>query len=228
MILPSPALIAQDLPNEAYVRKQRDTWLNVAQNSKHDVEAWHKVAEFELQLGNPDAAIAAEDKAIAMFPKYAVAYATRARAHFDKRNFPAARADASKVIELLEAKGGFQKYIDFERPPEHYIASYRLRGLANAWEQKWDPAFADLAAAVKLSPNDASLEVERAKLYEKAKRPREAVPCRLRAGLLYADSLARDLAMEQAEALRKLGAPKEAAQVEAKLASKKPKSDLPD
>jgi tetratricopeptide (TPR) repeat protein len=180
MFIPPPAIQSQDLPREAHLRKQRDIWLNVARNSKHDMEAWHKVAEFELQLGNPEAAIEAETKAIGMFPRYAVAYATRARAHFDKRDFAAARADASRVIELLEAKGGFQKFIDFERPPEHYIASYRLRGLAYAWEQKWDPAFADLAAAVKLSPNDASLEVERAKLFEKAKRPKEAVPCRLR------------------------------------------------
>jgi tetratricopeptide (TPR) repeat protein len=228
MLFLPPALIAQDLPNEAYVRKQRDTWLNVAQNSKHDVEAWHKVAEFELQLGNPDAAIAAEDKAIAMFPKYAVAYATRARAHFDERNFPAARADASKVIELMEARGGFQKYIDFERPPEHYIASYRLRGLTYAWESNWDPAFKDLAAAVKLSPNDVTLEVERAALYEKAKRPKDAVSSRLRAGLLYADANMKGKAMEQAAALKKLGAAKEAGQIEAKLVSKKPKSDLPD
>lgn len=228
MFIPPPAIQSQDLPREAHLRKQRDIWLNVARNSKHDMEAWHKVAEFELQLGNPEAAIEAETKAIGMFPRYAVAYATRARAHFDKRDFAAARADASRVIELLEAKGGFQKFIDFERPPEHYIASYRLRGLAYAWEQKWDPAFADLAAAVKLSPNDASLEVERAKLFEKAKRPKEAVPCRLRAGLLYADGGAKGLAEEQAAALKQLGAAKEAAQVEAKLASKKPKSDLPD
>lgn len=223
-----PALVAQDLPNEAYVRKQRDTWLDVARNSKHDVEAWHKVAEFELQLGNPDAAIAAEDKAIAMFPKYAVAYATRARAHFDKRNFPAARADASKVIELLEARGGFQKYIDFERPPEHYIASYRLRGLSYAWESNWEPAFKDLAAAVKLSPNDASLEVERATLFEKAKRPKDATASRLRAGLLYADAGMKGRAEEQAAALKRLGAVKEAGQIDAKLASRNPKSDLPD
>ncbi len=228
MLLVSPALVAQDLPNEAYVRKQRDTWLDVAQNSRHDMEAWHKVAEFELQLGNPDAAIAAENKAIEMFPKYAVAYATRARAFFDKRDFAKCRADASKVIELMEARGGFQKYLDFERPPEHYLASYRLRGLSYAWEQQWDPAFKDLAAFVKLSPNDPAIEVERAALYEKAKRPKEAVPCRLRAGLLYADAGMKAKAEEQAAALKRLGAGKEAGQIEAKLASRKPKSDLPD
>ncbi|MFN8012125.1 MAG: hypothetical protein U0P81_12065 [Holophagaceae bacterium] len=223
-----PALQAQDLPHEASVRKQRDLWLDVARNSKHDVEAWHKVAEFELRLGNPDGAIAAEDRAIGMFPKYAVAYATRARAHFDKRDFAAARADASKVIELLEAKGGFQKYLDVERPPEHYLASYRLRGLAYAWERQWDAAFRDLAAAVKLSPDDVALEVERATLFEKAGRPRDAIASRLRAGLLSADAGMKGRAEEQAAALRKLGAAKEAGEVEAKLASRKRKSDLPD
>jgi tetratricopeptide (TPR) repeat protein len=228
MLLVPPALLTQDLPNEAYVRKQRDIWLNVARNSKHDMEAWHKVGEFELQLGNPDAAIAAETKAIEMFPKYAVAYAGRARAHFDKRAFAAARADASKTIELLEAKGGLQKYLDFERPPEHYVASYRLRGLANAWESKWDPAFADLAVAVKLAPHDAKLEVERATLFEKARRPKDAIASRLRAGLLFADGGAKAKAEEQAAALKRLGGAQEAAQVEAKLASRKPKSDLPD
>ncbi len=228
MLLIPPALVAQDLPNEAYVRKQRDIWLNVAQNSKHDMEAWHKVGEFELQLGNADASIAAESKAIAMHPKYAAAYGGRARAHFDKRDFAACRADATKVIELLEARGGLQKYLDFERPPEFYIASYRLRGLANAWESKWDPAFADLAVAVKLAPNDAKLEVERATLFEKAKRPKDAMTSRLRAGLLFADGGMKAKAEEQAAALKRLGSAKEAAQVEAKLASKKPKSDLPD
>ena len=228
MLLIPPALLAQDLPNEAYLRKQRDTWLNVAQNSQHDMEAWHKVGEFELQLGNADAAIAAESKAIAMHPKYAVAYGGRARAYFDKRDFAACRADATKVIELLEAKGGMQRFIDFEQPPEVYIACYRLRGLANAWESKWDPAFADLAAAVKLSPNDVKLEAERAALFEKAKRPKDAVASRLRAGLLYADAGMKKQTGEQVEALKRLGAAKEAGQVEAKLASKKPKSDLPD
>ena len=228
MLLVPPALLAQDLPHEAYVRKQRDIWLNVAQNSKHDMEAWHKVGEFELQLGNPDAAIAAESKAIAMHPKYAAAYGGRARAHFDKRDFAACRADATKVIELLEARGGLQKYLDFEQPPEFYIAAYRLRGLANAWESKWDPAFADLAVAAKLAPNDAKLEVERATLFEKAKRPQDAITSRLRAGLLFADGGAKAKAEEQAVALKRLGGAKEAAQVEAKLASKKSKSDLPD
>lgn len=228
MLFVPPAITAQDLPNEAYLRKQRDTWLNVAQNSKHDMEAWHKVGEFELQLGNPDAAIAAESKAIAMHPKYAVAYAGRARAHFEKRDFNACRADATKVIELMEARGGMQRFLDFEQPPEHYIACYRLRGLSNAWESKWDQAFADLAAAVKLSPNDVKLEVERATLFEKAKRPKDAIASRLRAGLLFADGGAKAKAGEQIDALKRLGASREAGQIEAKLASKRPKSDLPD
>ena len=228
MLLVPPALHAQDLPNEAYVKKQRDIWLNVAQNSKHDTEAWHKVGEYELQLGNADASIAAESKAIAMHPKYAAAYGGRARAHFDKRDFAACKADATKVIGLLEAKGGMQRFLDFERPPEVYLACYRLRGLANAWESKWEPAFSDLAAAVKLSPVDAGLELERAVLFEKAKRPKDAIASRLRAGLLFADGGAKAKAVEQAAALKRLGGAKEAAQVEAKLASKKPKSDLPD
>ena len=100
--------------------------------------------------------------------------------------------------------------------------------MANAWESKWDPAFADLAAAVKLSPNDVKLEAERATLFEKAKRPKDAITSRLRAGLLYADAGMKKQAREQAEALKRLGATREAAQVEAKLVSKKPKSDLPD
>jgi glycerol-3-phosphate dehydrogenase len=81
---------------------------------------------------------------------------------------------------------------------------------------------------VKLSPNDVTLEVERATLYEKAKRPKDAIPSRLRAGLLCVDAGMNAKAEEQVAALKKLGAVKEAGQIEAKLASRKPKSDLPD
>ncbi|MBK8727005.1 MAG: hypothetical protein IPL96_13430 [Holophagaceae bacterium] len=228
MLFIPPALIAQDLPNEAYLTKQRDTWLNVAQNSKHDMEAWHKVGEFELQLGHADAAIAAESKAIAMHPKYAAAYAGRARAHFDRRDFAATRADATKVIELLEARGGLQKYLEVERPPEHYIASYRLRGLANAWESKWEPAFADLAVAARLALTTRSWRWSAPRSSKKPSAPR--TPSRAACGLgsLFADGGVKAKAEEQAAALKRLGGTREAAQVEAKLASKQPKSDLPD
>lgn len=85
------------------------------------MEAWHKTAEFEGQLGNWDKAIQYESKAIEGHAKYAVAYAGRGRAYFEKKNWGACRADCSKAIELLEARGGLQKYLEYEQPPDCYI-----------------------------------------------------------------------------------------------------------
>ncbi|MBI4911934.1 MAG: hypothetical protein HY823_04280 [Acidobacteria bacterium] len=229
MVLPLllSLLVTQELPREAELRRQRDTWKGIAEHSKHDSEAWHKVAGFELELGNPDAALEAASKAIAMFPKYAAAYATRARAHFNKKSWGACRKDCDTVIELLEAKGGMKRFIELERPPAHYIASYRLRGLAWSWESAWEPALADFASALKLDRNNAQLHGERAYLAEKAGRKADAVEGWLRAGLLHADARAAAKAQEAAGNLERLGAKKEAAQVRAKVEEGRPKSDLP-
>lgn len=227
MIVPmAPPSIHQDLPSEAYLKKQRDTWLNVARNSKSDVEAWHRTAEFEGQMGNWDAALQYESKAIEGHPKYAVAYAGRGRAHFEKKNYGACRADCSKAIDLMEARGGFQKYLEYEQPPEFYIEAYRRRGLAWSWESRWDEALRDFDTALKLDKDNPKLYFERAYLGEKAKRS-DAAKFYLRAGLLYFDGRNRAKATECLEALKRLGARGEAAQLQKKMEGGAPKSDLP-
>jgi tetratricopeptide (TPR) repeat protein len=227
MILSPPVQIDQQLPREGEIRKQRDTWKEVAEHSKHDSEAWHKVAEFELELRNPVAALEAEDKAIALFPKYAVAFATRARARFELKQWSACRADCSQVIGLMEAKGGMQRFLDLERPPSFYIASYRLRGLAWSWESKWDQALEDFASALKLDRNNSQLHRERAYLAEKAGRKADAAASWLRAGLLHLDAGDRFKAQEALAALDRLEARTEAGQLRQRLESTAPKSDLP-
>ncbi len=225
MLMVPPAL-HQDLPSETYLKKERDTWLNIARNSKSDVEAWHKTAEFEGQMGNWDAALQYESKAIEGHPKYAVAYASRGRANFEKKNYAACRADCSKAIELLEARGGFQKFLDLERPPEFYIEAYRRRGLAWSWESKWDEALRDFDLALKLDKDNPKLHFERAYLSEKAKRP-DAAKFYLRAGLLYFDGRNRAKATESLDALKRLGAKGEAAQLQRKMEGGAAKSELP-
>ena len=225
-LLLAPPALHQDLPSEAYLKKERDTWLNIAQNSKSDVEAWHKTAEFEGQMGNWDKAIQYESKAIEGHAKYAVAYAGRGRAQFEKKNWAACRADCSKAIELMEARGGLQKYLDFEKPPDFYIEAYRRRGLAWSWEAKWDEALRDFDITLKLDKDNAKLHFERGYLAEKAKRA-DASKFYLRAGLLYWDGHNRAKANECLEALKRVGAKNEAAQLQKKMEGGAVKSDLP-
>ncbi len=226
MLLVPPPYLTQDLPSEAYLKKERDTWLNVSRNSKSDVEAWHKTAEFEGQLGNWDAALQYESKAIEGHAKYAVAYAGRGRAYFEKKNYAACRTDCSKAIDLMESRGGLQKYLDFEQPPEFYIEAYRRRGLAWSWESKWDEALRDFDTALKLNKDNPKLHFERGYLSEKAKRP-EASKFYLRAGLLYLDGHNRPKVIECLEALKRLGAKSDMTQLQKKMEGGVPKSELP-
>ncbi len=227
MLLAIPLLVAQDLPNEARIRKQRDTWLDVARHRPKDVEAWHRVAEAERELRNWDAAIAAESRAIEGHGKYAAAYAGRARAHFEKRQFSACRKDCGVVIDLLERGRGRRYYVEVERPKEAHLDAYRLRGLAFGWEQRWNECLDDFAVLVELAPQRADFQEERAHLAQKGGRKDTAAQGLLRAGLLRLDSGDRRGAEGLAQRLRDLGASQAAAELAARLAASAPRSDLP-
>lgn len=227
LLIASLLLAPQDLPNEARLRKQRDTWLEIAQHRPQDVEAWHKVAEAERELKNWDAAIAAEGKAIEGHGKYAVAYAGRARAWFEKKDYGACRRDCNTVIELMEKGRGRRYYVDTERPRDFHLEAYRLRGLAFAWERRWSEALADYDALLELAPSRTDAHEERAHLALKAGRNDLAVQSLFRAGLLRLDAGDRRGAEAAVKRLEELGAKREAGELQKRLASAAPKSDLP-
>ena len=104
--------------------------------------------------------------------------------------------------------------------------AYRSRGLAWSWEAKWDDALRDFDIALKLDKDNPKLHFERGYLAEKAKHS-DAAKFYLRAGLLYFDGRNRAKANDCLDALKRLGARSEAAQLQKKIEGAAPKSDLP-
>ena len=92
---------------------------------------------------------------------------------------------------------------------------------------RFNEGIADLAIALKLRKDDATLLYEKGYLEEKAARKKDAVADFQRAGLIYADGYARKQALECAAHLEGLGAKAEADEVRRKMEPKKAKSDLP-
>lgn len=218
---------AQPLPAEAARNRRIERLQATTAASPKDVGSWHDLATLLYEAERWDEAIDAESRAIAIHPKYAVAYYGRGRARMEKRDYAAARADFTAAISLWESRGGLERFVTEEIPSSEHVESYRNRGVACAHEGRFKDAVADLGIALRLRKDDPRLLFERAHLEEKAGLKAEAVSDLQRAGLIYAEGHAGGPARECAERLRKLGALAAAEAIETRLRPKPRGSDLP-
>jgi tetratricopeptide (TPR) repeat protein len=224
-----PGALAQPLPSETERARRIQKYEEITASNPRDVEMWHILAGLYGEAEEWDKAISAESKALAIHPKYAVAYHGRGRARMGKQDYSGAIDDFSAAIKLWEMRrGGLQLYLTEEQPKEEYIDCYRSRGVSLAHLNRYNDGIEDVSTALKLRrDNDARLHFERGHLEEKVGRKTDAIADFQRAGLLYADRGARQPAEECAARLESLGAGPEAASVRRKLTPARPKSDLP-
>jgi tetratricopeptide (TPR) repeat protein len=222
--LPAPA---QPLPSEQERNERIARLKEIVAASPKDVGTWHDLADVYREAKDWDKAIDAETHAIEGHPKYAVAYYGRGLAYFYKQNFPSARAEFTKAIDLWQANGGLEKFLTLEQPKPEHIDSYRMRGLAWSHEGKFSEAIADCDTALKLKKDDAPLTFEKAYLEQKAGKTKEAVADYRRAGLLYADRGSTSDALTMAKTLDQMGAKMESEEIVKRVEDAKPKSVLP-
>ena len=217
----------QPLPSEARQQEQIRKYERIVADNPRDVEFRHDLADLYRQAELWDKAIAADTEVIQRYPKYAAAFYGRAKAKVAKQDYAGAVADFNETIRLFEVRGGLELYLTEEQPGDIYIDSYRSRGVALSHLNRFNEGVADLAIALKLRKDDATLLYEKGYLEEKSNRKKEATADYQRAGLIYADGYARKSAEECAVRLEGLGAKAEAEEVRRKMAPRPVKSDLP-
>lgn len=215
------------LPSEAKLQNEIQKYEQLTRDNPRDVEFWHILGGLYREAERWDKAIAAETQAIQGHPKYAVAFYGRGKARVGKQDYSNAVQDFTSAIQLFEARGGLQVYLTLEQPSAEYIDSYRTRGVALANLNKYPEGIADLSTAVKLHKDDPRLLYDRGYLEDKAGIKKDAVRDYYRAGMLYADSSAREPAQECIARLDALGAKEQADTVRQQLVPKTPKTDLP-
>jgi tetratricopeptide (TPR) repeat protein len=223
----SGAVSGEPLPTEAARNRQIERLLAQTAASPKDVGSWHYLATLLREAERWDEAIDAESRAIAVHPKYAVAFYGRGRARMEKRDYPAARADFTSAIGLWESRGGLERFLTEEIPRDEHVESYRNRGVAFAYESRFKEAVADLGTAVKLRKDDPRLLFERGHLEEKAGLKADAVASFGRAGLIYAEAHSEKMARDCADRLRKLDAGAAADAIEKKLKPRPRGNELP-
>ena len=101
-------------------------------------------------LGQLNMAIEAYSDAIALDPRYAVAYINRGVAYFRSGEVDKAIDDYSQAIVLQTAIANYNKAIELD--PDLAVAYY-YRGLAYAEKGDFDEAIADFTKAIKLNPD---------------------------------------------------------------------------
>jgi len=215
------------LPSEAELQHQIQKYEQLTHDNPRDVEFWHILGGLYREAERWDKAIAAETQAIQRHPKYAVAFYGRGKARMGKEDYSNAVQDFTSAIQLFEARGGLQVYLTLEQPSDEYVDCYRTRGVALAHLNKYADGIGDLSIAVKLHKDDPKLLYDRGYLEDKAGMKNDAVRDYYRAGMVYADSSAREPAEECIARLDGLGAKEQADTVRRQLIPKKPKTDLP-
>jgi tetratricopeptide (TPR) repeat protein len=225
-LLAAPAS-AQPLPKEAEREREIARLKATVEASPKDVGSWHDLGSRLREAERWDEAIEAETKAIAVHPRYAVAFFGRGVARMGKRDYPAARADFTAAIGLWESRGGLERFLTEERARDEHVDAYRNRGISSGHEGRFAEAAADLGTALKLRPDDPRLLFEHAHLLEKAGQKDQAAVRFQRAGLIYADGHAVDAARRCIERLQALGARAAAEAVEKKLAPRPRGDELP-
>ena len=148
----SPAAIAQDESNleqaeKAYDKKQWDKAIHLYTLAIDGETLDKDELKFAYTLrgmawgekGQYDLAIADNNRAIELDPKYAYAYRCRGGAWCAKKDFDKALADYNRAIELAPKDSD----------------SYCGRGLVWSSKEQYDKALADYTRAIELEPKDA-------------------------------------------------------------------------
>jgi tetratricopeptide (TPR) repeat protein len=227
LVLLSAPAFSQPLPSKKERSERIARLKEIVAARPKDVGTWHDLAGVYREAMEWDKAIDAETHAIAGHPKYAFAYHGRGLAYFFKQNFPAARADFTKAIDLWQANGGLEKFLTLEQAKPEHIDSYRMRGMAWSKEGKYAAGIADCETALQLKKDDAGLLFEKAYLEQKAGRTKEATADYRRAGLLFADQRSRPDALRMVKALEEMGAKTESEEILKRLEDAEPKIVLP-
>jgi len=218
---------AQSLPLEAERAQRIDRLKEITAGSPKDVGSWHDLGQLLYEADRFDEAIEAESRAIAIHPKYAVAFYGRGRSRMQKREYALARTDFTAAITLWESRGGLERFLTEEVPKPEHVASYRDRGISFAHEGRFQEGIADLDIAVKLRKDDPVLLFERAHLEEKAGRKSDAIADFHRAGLIRAERGDVKGARDCVSRLTTLGASTQAKEIEKRLEPKPRGDDLP-
>jgi tetratricopeptide (TPR) repeat protein len=191
-----------------------------------DAFSWHELAGIYRELSEWDKAIIAENLAIEHHPSYVVAYYGRGKTWVELQRWAEAIEDFTAAIRLWEFRGGLEKFLTLEQPPDEYVDSYRTRGVAKAHAGDYAAAIADLKVAVHLSRYNARLHFELGYLEEKAGRVEDARVDVHNAALLYLDGGDKSGAEECVAALDRLGAGEAADKLRIRMSGRRP-SDLP-
>ncbi|HET8819314.1 MAG TPA: aspartyl/asparaginyl beta-hydroxylase domain-containing protein [Xanthomonadaceae bacterium] len=122
-------------------------WQQVLQLAPGQVQAMTRLAQCQLELGDPDAARATLDRALADNPRHAMAHALKARIHV-------AEGDADRAIESLDAAirhdpGAWAALFEKARLME---AAGRKREAALSWTTGLRALPPDAARAPRLQP----------------------------------------------------------------------------
>src|SRR5258706_7329389 len=208
---------AQPLPLDAERAQRINRLKEITTASPKDVGSWHDLGQLLYEANRFDEAIEAESRAIAIHPKYAVAFYGRGRSRMQKKEYALARTDFTAAIALWESRGGVERFFTEEIPKPEHVTSYRDRGIAFAHEGHFQEAVADLDVAVKLRTDDPVLLFERAHLEEKAGRKADAIADFHRAGLIRAERSDVKGARDCVSRLLSLGASKQAKEIEKRL-----------
>lgn len=227
---PAAAVTAEREPRpvpslEARLRRYERLLANV-EARPDDAFSWHEIAGIYRELSEWDKAIIAESAAIEHYPSYAVAYYGRGKTWMELHGWDQAAGDFTAAIRLWEFRGGREKFLTLEQPPEEYVDSYRTRGVAKAHAGDYEAAIGDLQTAVRLDRNNARLHFELGYLEEKAGRLEDARVDVHNAALLYLDAGDKGGAEDCVAALDRLGAVEEADALRIRMAGRRP-SDLP-
>ncbi|MFN7926120.1 MAG: tetratricopeptide repeat protein [Bryobacteraceae bacterium] len=223
--LPPPDPFA-DLPPVARQRAHR--LRSLRQRLAHhpdDAQAWLDLGELHHETGDLEDAIGAFTELTIRAPLFAVAHYRLGKIRMTQKRYAQARHDFSNAILLFEERGGIERYLELEKPPDTYVDSYRTRGVAWCHEGEYTRGLDDVSTAMRLRRDDARLVWERGYLREKAALRDLAVEDYLHAGLLHLDSGDAAKAKECADALERLGAREQAAQLRPGRSA--PESDLP-
>ena len=225
------------LPSQARLQGEIRKYEELTRTYPRDPEYWHDLGGLYRDAEQWDKAINAEDQAVHIHPKYAVAYWGRGKSKMGRAgteqgsqassDYTGAIEDFTSSIKLFELRGGLEVYLTLEQSSDEYTDCYRSRGVALAHLNKYPEGIADLSIALRLRKDDPKLIYERGYLEEKAGLKNDAIPDYHRAGMIFADSHAKASAQECIARLDGLGAKYQADAIRVLLAPKTPKSDLP-
>lgn len=149
------------VPISASLTYAQSATCNMTLGSSADADAYiaRSTACLDIFSRNPDKALADADRAVALAPDRADAYAARAWAHLWQRSFGQAIADTTVAITL-----------EPDNPKWHRARSFYMLQVADV-----EGSLADIEQAIGLAPDDTDLYLYRSDNLEQLGRTDEAI-----------------------------------------------------